>query len=642
MSTATHHRADVQGLRALAVVVVVAFHAGLPLSGGFVGVDVFFVISGFVITRMLIAEIDRSGQLDFRRFYARRLHRLAPPLALLIVVAMPFFVVVSDPMDAQILGARTAAAASMFLANAYLLFTGGNYFGPTGESNPFLHTWSLSVEEQFYIVMPLLLVLAWRATHRWARVAAIIGACCVASFVVAVVAVELAHIERPPAWLLNPGRFAFYFVVPRFWELGAGVVLALVAHERHFSLVVRTVLSIAGTTLLTFAVVTFDKTSGVPGAAALVVVAATVALLLARVPLLGAAPLSWIGDRSYSWYLWHWPAIVIAREVWPASTVALPVAAIVALVPACISFHVVENPLRRSARTDVRRLATLVMLCVALPACVGLAVARGARYRWGLQHPPQWSMLSVARQNGCIGASELAFAGGACLVTVTGARGVIALIGDSHAASASDAVVAAAQELGYDVAMWQASNTPFVGAGAISPLQQQAWRFFIETIHPVAVVTASDTTANMQPGSLRTPAGHPTRDRDEALAAWSAGFEDSARFLDDRHIALVWFHDGPNLLAVPKVTLLHPVPEAAVVPTAVVMKGRADIVAAERAVAARHDNVTLFDPLPSLCGETCPAVVDGDWLYSDTHHLTPAGSMRLRERLTATLKAALP
>ena len=77
-------------------------------------------------------------------------------------------------------------------------------------------------------------------------------------------------------------------------------------------------------------------------------------------------------------------------------------------------------------------------------------------------------------------------------------------------------------------------------------------------------------------------------------------------------------------------------------PTAVVMKGRADIVAAERAVAARHDNVTLFDPLPSLCGETCPAVVDGDWLYSDTHHLTPAGSMRLRERLTATLKAALP
>ena len=642
MSTATHHRADVQGLRALAVVVVVAFHAGLPLSGGFVGVDVFFVISGFVITRMLIAEIDRSGQLDFRRFYARRLHRLAPPLALLIVVAMPFFVVVSDPMDAQILGARTAAAASMFLANAYLLFTGGNYFGPTGESNPFLHTWSLSVEEQFYIVMPLLLVLAWRATHRWARVAAIIGACCVASFVVAVVAVELAHIERPPAWLLNPGRFAFYFVVPRFWELGAGVVLALVAHERHFSLVVRTVLSIAGTTLLTFAVVTFDKTSGVPGAAALVVVAATVALLLARVPLLGAAPLSWIGDRSYSWYLWHWPAIVIAREVWPASTVALPVAAIVALVPACISFHVVENPLRRSARTDVRRLATLVVLCVALPACVGLVVARGARYRWGLQHPPQWSMLSVARQNGCIGASELAFAGGACLVTVTGARGVIALIGDSHAASVSDAVLAAAQELGYDVAMWQASNTPFVGAGAISPLQQQAWRFFIETIHPVAVVTASNTTANMQPGSLLTRAGHPTRDRDEALAAWSAGFEDSARFLDDRHIALVWFHDGPNLLAVPKVTLLHPVPEAAVVPTAVVMKGRADIVAAERAVAARHDNVTLFDPLPSLCGETCPAVVDGDWLYSDTHHLTPAGSMRLRERLTATLKAALP
>ena len=161
MATAARRR-DIQGLRAIAVLVVVAFHAGLPMPGGFVGVDVFFVISGYVIATMLQREWQATGRVDFVRFYVRRFKRLTPALALTVLVTMLVSAFVLSPLGSQQAAGQTALGALFLSANAVIATITGGYFDAPAEGNPLLNMWSLSVEEQFYLIFPLLLAVAWR------------------------------------------------------------------------------------------------------------------------------------------------------------------------------------------------------------------------------------------------------------------------------------------------------------------------------------------------------------------------------------------------------------------------------------------------------------------------------------------------
>jgi peptidoglycan/LPS O-acetylase OafA/YrhL len=157
----SNRRPYIQGLRALAVIFVVAFHAGLPVPGGFIGVDVFFVISGFVITAMLQREYLETGRLKFSSFYLQRFKRLTPALALLISVTLVLASIIMSPEGPQQVVATTAVGAMFFVANFIIARTTGGYFAPAAELNPLLNTWSLSVEEQFYLIFPALLALGW-------------------------------------------------------------------------------------------------------------------------------------------------------------------------------------------------------------------------------------------------------------------------------------------------------------------------------------------------------------------------------------------------------------------------------------------------------------------------------------------------
>ena len=152
-------RRDIQGLRAVAVIAVIVFHLGAPLPGGFVGVDIFFVVSGFVITAMLMRELDRTGRIDLRAFYIRRFKRLTPALALVIGVTVAVSLVLLSPLGPVQNAAATGWGAIFLLANLVIDRTTGGYFDKPAESNPLLHTWSLSVEEQFYLVFPMALAL---------------------------------------------------------------------------------------------------------------------------------------------------------------------------------------------------------------------------------------------------------------------------------------------------------------------------------------------------------------------------------------------------------------------------------------------------------------------------------------------------
>ena len=273
-------RNDIQGIRAIAVALVVVYHAGVVLPGGFIGVDVFFVVSGFVITRMLLKEFDAQGKINFRNFYLRRIRRLLPALGLMLAVTLLLSAFLAA-IAAQPIAARTGASASLFNANTYLHHVGGGgggYFGLNAEANPFLHTWSLAVEEQFYLVFPALLAIAWaiatrfRANHR-IFLGVFLSAIGILSF-------AISH-----TMTFNGGKsasFAFYYAPTRAWEFAAGAILALGAVTlSRINTFNAYLLSELGLAFLAWGAWGFDKRTPFPGNAALVPVVGTMFLIAA-------------------------------------------------------------------------------------------------------------------------------------------------------------------------------------------------------------------------------------------------------------------------------------------------------------------------------------------------------------------------
>ena len=367
-------RRDIQGLRALAVLLVVAFHAGLPFSGGFTGVDIFFAISGFVITRTLVNELVERGRIDLPRFYLRRLMRLLPALAVMLTfVALAGFLF--DPAGAVRISGLTGIFASFFSANFYLYSLPNGYFDVSGQLDPLLHTWTLAVEEQFYVLFPVTLLGAWLIglRGRGPKAARLSAVAAVAAISVVSLALARAWADgRLGAGLSAPDRFGFFGSPARAWEFGAGCILSLLwVYWRRIPVLVGTGFGALGVGLIVLTAVATSEgdplwaTTFVPvaGACALLFAGAAPANGVSR--LLGRGPLVWIGDLSYSWYLWHWPLIVFGRALWPGVGWIPAVAALVSLGPAWASYRYVENPIRFNPRFRGRRALALAAVCVA-------------------------------------------------------------------------------------------------------------------------------------------------------------------------------------------------------------------------------------------------------------------------------------
>ena len=337
------YRADIDGLRALAVIPVVLFHARVPgFGGGFVGVDVFFVISGFLITGLIQHELDRSA-FSYFSFWERRARRLLPPL--IVVTAVTYFAAyeILFPEDLKALG-QSIVAISVFASNIQFWRKAG-YFEAPSEMLPLLHTWSLAVEEQFYFLFPAVLVgLSVAPLMRRIGVVSAIG---VASFALSV-------------WWVNVSPTSAYFLLPsRAWELMLGAGIALMPSSKTLSRLTTNAVLLTGLVLIALSVCLYTEATPFPGLAALVPCAGTALIIWtgqqsdgAMKRLFDNAPIVFVGKLSYSIYLWHWPLLVLFAA-WAHKSLKLlatqEVVAIVAvtIVLSWLSLTLIENPIRR-------------------------------------------------------------------------------------------------------------------------------------------------------------------------------------------------------------------------------------------------------------------------------------------------------
>ena len=661
------HRADVQGVRGLAVLAVVAFHAGAPLPGGYVGVDMFFVVSGFVIAGLLLKELEETGRLGLRRFYARRARRLLPALTLVTIVTLPLVAWIFDPRGPQQFATSTAAAAQGFVANVFLYRHTG-YFDaslPDANANPFLHLWSLSVEEQFYLVLPVLLVVVWKIATRIASrpptrrvVASSVAVISVASFGLS----WLMSTGRWSAGLDAPERFAFFAAPTRAWELGTGVLLALSARRlNRLSARSAQVLVFVSGGILVWAVLALEPDSPFPGLAALAPVGGTVGLLVGgaasvRVSAaLGCGPLRLIGDLSYAWYLWHWPAIVLAKAVWPTSSLVAPVMAVLSLGVAAMSTRWIERPIRRSDRLLGWRAVGLAAACVALSLSVVGVMRVGQRSAWGIDFPPNWNDYPVAGDRGCQIVnrdSPSEWPGDVCTWTVASPRGRVLVLGDGNAYGAGAGVIDAAAQSDLATSLWSRSACPFVSATPLryeecARWQAAAWRL-VERLDPDVVVLANQGPDYVEPPvGRRRVAGRDGRESAEgrdALTIWAAGLGTTIDRLTARGTGVVVLGSMPDFgPRFPTQSPMRPVLTPPTLSRSEVERHASPVRMAEQAVVAERngDRVVFVDPTSWLCDASCTTIdSSGAWTYFASSQLTNTGSRLLVEPLDRAIHSA--
>ena len=370
-NSARTFRPDIEGLRGIAVFVVVAFHCGLPgFSGGFIGVDVFFVLSGYLITGLLLQELETTSTIGLLNFYARRVRRLLPASVLMLLVTLAVGALVLAPQELDF-AARAARATAVYLGNVFFAQQARDYFAADVRTNPLLHMWSLAVEEQFYLFWPLLMLLLWRRAKSRATLAAAFALLTVVSLIACV-------------WLTVHSRtVAFYALYTRAWEFGIGGLASLVPRGRFGA--PASVWSLAGwlgVIAIALSSALLTPAAAFPGWLATIPVVGTALALMAgrELPdqgfprLLDTRPFQYVGELSYSWYLWHWPFLVLGLALLPnLSAFGKAVAALLGFAAAALTHVYVENPIRFQPFLVARRSVTLALGAVLALGCIGAA-----------------------------------------------------------------------------------------------------------------------------------------------------------------------------------------------------------------------------------------------------------------------------
>jgi len=663
-------RLDIQGLRAIAVLVVVCFHAGLSLHGGFAGVDVFFVISGFVITAMLAREWQRTGTVRFRTFYARRFRRLTPALAVLVLSIIVISALVQSPLGAQQVTAQTGIGALLLVANIVIARNTGGYFDSPAASNPLLNTWSLSVEEQFYLLFPLLLFLGWGLMRRMGgrRVApiAIVTLVGVLSFAIAM-AQATGH--RIP--LMPHALGGFYGPVTRVWEFAAGALLALILTAGTRALrpslaLVLGLLGIAGLSA-TMWLVTGDTVW--PGPWTLLPVISTILLIAAGITVnpvsrvLATRPFVAIGNISYSWYLWHWPLIVFALLLWPGIPGVAVIAAAVSVIPALLSYKYVEQPIRNLRQVNAPRMLRIITLTLVPPIALSLLLLGAANSGFWNERIRAFTAnvtpMHIGNATGCNESRVFdAPKARACSWNADATGEIIYLVGDSHADHLSEGIIAAAGATGHPVRIATANSCPLYDLYLKSTAQPRSQcRAFVQGTldyldkQPpgIVIISSSSIYWNSRMFSAGVTADTLSRDRNAKRVALEAGLESSVRRLQSRGHQVVLVQDVPYFskpqTSDPQQFSALQIASGSDLSVTMPLADANEEEALPRTAfsdIAERTHATLIDLRDFFCPDAvCTTQLNGTYLYRDESHISIAASKALADTFAGAL-ATLP
>ncbi|WP_286901663.1 acyltransferase family protein [Thermocrispum sp.] len=666
-------RPDVEGLRAVAVGSVLLYHAGLPfVPGGFVGVDVFFVISGFLITGLLVKEAERSGRVSLAGFYARRVKRLLPAAALVLAVTVLLtFLVIPRTRWTDIGG--DIAAAALYFVNWRLAANEVDYLAEDSDVTPVQHFWSLAVEEQFYFVWPVLVVLAVVTARR-------LGSGLRRTMCAGLAVVALPSFAWSVYYTAADPQQAYFVTTTRMWELAVGAAIALgAARLARLPRPVALVLGWAGLLTVVASAVVLTTSTPWPGYHALLPTLGTAAVIAAGpaagpggpVALLGRPTWTWIGGISYSLYLWHWPLIVVAAEAFGGLTQAEGLAvALVSILPAWLTLRVVENPVRFDPRFSARPMLTLragALLTTFGLACgsgligatelatdepvanpLGAAAIRSAdTYRFptvadGVSPDPLEAAEDVpdAYDRGCQ-VDQASSEPISCTYGDPDGRVDMALVGDSKALQWISALDTIAEERGWRVRTYTKSSCPFTPATIA--LDGRPYVNCTEWGHNVEAELLRDPPDLVLTSQIRSTALIDPADPDSAATreAMSSALRERWSRLVEAGSTVVVLRDNPK-----PPESLQPVYECVdanrddltpcVFPRSLGERESGQPAQTEAARGLR--GVHIVDLNDYICpGEVCPPVIGNVLVYRQGAHLTRTYVETLEPRLAKKL-----
>jgi peptidoglycan/LPS O-acetylase OafA/YrhL len=607
---------QIQGLRAVAAILVTVFHARL-VPGGFIGVDIFYVISGYLITGLILREIEKTGTLDLRSFYQRRIKRLLPTSVFVLFVTAIFAWILFPPITRDALG-RDLFAAAAYISNYLFAWWQNDYQNLNATPSPFIHYWSLAVEEQFYILWPLFILFLARYGKK-----IVLAGIAITTLLSLLFSIYLTQVA--PIW-------AFYSLPTRAWELGFGALL-LFLPETKKKIRILPWLGFFGIAISSF---NFNENTAFPGKNALVPVLATV-FLMASIkywpPLfndLANSRLSqWLGAISYPLYLWHWPALVL-----PSSALGRPLrfyerflCILLTIVLAHYTSKYVEEPLRHknlSPRTIYKGAAYTTAISLVAGVLISFTSSSIITTKGEVSY--QFDLVQVMERPGVYGDGCHVNYGetksGYCTYGDKESSKTIVLYGDSHAAQWFPTLEKMATERGFKLVSLTKSACPAVDAkrpdqGAFKMVHCTKWRENsikrIAEIQPLAVITSSF--------QYFTPANSSI----SRAQWWNEGQRKLLKGLRGSTNNLIYISDTPRPLRD--------------IPNCLASRDSKVCDSTERSKVSVIRGFDVINPNPWLCSSYCPAIVEGTVAYRDASHISVDMSLKLLPKLEAALIA---
>ncbi len=607
---------QIQGLRALAAILVTLFHARL-VPGGFIGVDIFYVISGYLITGLILREIEKTGTLDLKSFYQRRIKRLLPTSVFVLFVTAIFAWILFPPITRDSLG-RDLFAAAAYISNYLFAWWQNDYQNLNATPSPFIHYWSLAVEEQFYLVWPIYILFLARYGKR-----VILGGIAVTTALSLLFSIYLT--QAAPIW-------AFYSLPTRAWELGFGALLLFIP---DFKKKMR-ILPWLGFLGIAISALNFNENTAFPGKNALLPVLATT-VLMATIKywpplfddLANSGISQWLGAISYPLYLWHWPALVL-----PSSALGRPLriyerflCIVLTVVLAHLTSKYVEDPLRhKKLRTATVYKGAVITTTLSLIAGIVIASSASSIITTKGAASYKFDLVKVMEKpavygDGChVNYGETK--SGYCTYGNKNSSTTIVLYGDSHAAQWFPALEKLANERGFKLVSLTKSACPAVDSkrpdqGAFKMVHCTKWRqnsiARIAKIKPMAVITSSF--------QYFTPANT----KISRSQWWSEGQRKLLKDLQGSTAHLIYISDTPRPLRD--------------IPNCLASRNSSSCDSTEKSRVSIVSGFQVVDPTPWLCTSYCPAIVDGTVAYRDASHISVQMAVKLLPKLEEALIA---